>query len=74
MRGLKHFFKTKIENLGEDVVLGWLENLGYDEHFCNVQSRAFTLTYHSDSNFRVIAKDALKTDFDNITNGLICLK
>ena len=74
MRGLKHFFLDSINNLGEDVVRSWLASLGYDEHLVNVESRAFTLTFHCISNFKVVAKDAIHTELDNIANTLIAEK
>ena len=71
MRGLKHFFKDSIYTKGEEKVREWLKNLGYDEHLFNVDSRSFTLTFHCASNFKVISKDAIKTDLDNLANTLI---
>jgi hypothetical protein len=59
VRGLKDFFINSIYKEGEDTVRSWLANLGYDEHLFNVESRSFTLTFHSVSNFKVVAKDAI---------------
>jgi hypothetical protein len=71
LRGLKDFFMNSLFSVGEDTVRKWLANLGYDEHLFNVDSRSFTLTFHAVQNFKVLAKDAIKTDLDNYANTLI---
>ena len=52
----------------------WLQNLGYDEHFFNQESRAFILTFHTADQIEVTLKDAVRTDLDSWANAAICLK
>ena len=74
MRGLKHFFADQIAVKGISPVRQWLSNLGYDQHLFNPESRVFTLTFHSSLKYSVVAKDASRTELDNMANYLVCMK
>lgn len=71
LRGLKHWFQESIQRRGEDEVRAWLNNLGYDQHLFNVDSRSFTLTFHCVNKFSVTAKDASRTSLDSLTTCLV---
>ena len=72
VRGLQHFFENSINQYGEAEVRVWLKRLGYCEHLFNVESRSFTLTFHSVLGYNVTARDASRTELDNIVNAKIC--
>jgi hypothetical protein len=44
--GFLQFWGDSIRKLGEDVVFGWLEELGYDRSLFSMRSRAFILSLH----------------------------
>ena len=71
LRGLKHWFSDSIQSRGEDEIRAWLNNLGYDQHLFNVDSRSFTLTFHCINKFSVVAKDASRTSLDSLATCLV---
>mmetsp|Transcript_25332 Transcript_25332/g.22448 ORF Transcript_25332/g.22448 Transcript_25332/m.22448 type:complete len:226 (+) Transcript_25332:317-994(+) len=68
LRGFKEFWRSSIRNYGEDTILGWLENLGYDQDLYSIRSRCFVLTMHSEIELAVTVRDAVQTDLDNRCN------
>ena len=44
--GFIAFWQDKLKQLDEDIIYGWLENLGYDRSLYSVRSRCFLLTIH----------------------------
>mmetsp|Transcript_33587 Transcript_33587/g.38165 ORF Transcript_33587/g.38165 Transcript_33587/m.38165 type:complete len:826 (+) Transcript_33587:44-2521(+) len=74
MAGFMAFWEDSITELGEEAVVKWLEELGYDQDLYSVRSRSFILTMHSEHELSVIVRDAVQTDLDNRTNCLLIEK
>lgn len=73
LRGFKEFMASYLSDYldGEDLMLGWLENLGYDTDLNSIRSRNFVMTFHSNNPLDISSKDATQTDLDNRSNVLI---
>jgi len=70
-RGFKDFF---LDLASEEKMWDWLEKLGYDKELHPVTTRTFVLSFHSDIELAINVKDAVQTNLDSRTNGMIIEK
>ena len=78
LQGFMEFWRTNISEFrqsmgpsGDQHILQWLDNLGYDKDLYSVRSRSFVMTFHSEGEVGITVRDAIQTDLDARANILV---
>ena len=70
--GFIEFWKDSyLKEGGDEEIKKWFKYLGYDEDLYPLKSRCFMLTFHSDIQINVNARDAISTDLNKKIDKLV---